>query len=73
MKREQKEIFIKNLKTILSENSLVLVFHYRGMSMTDMTDLRVKSFNPKYVLVHDAVRPFFSMNLLKRVLENLEG
>ena len=45
MKREQKEIFIKNLKTILSENSLVLVFHYRGMSMTDMTDLRVQSFN----------------------------
>ena len=45
MKREQKEIFIKNLKTILSENSLVVVFHYRGMSMTDMTDLRVQSFN----------------------------
>ncbi len=45
MKREQKELFIKNLKSILSENSLVLVFHYRGMSMTDMTDLRVKSFN----------------------------
>ena len=45
MKREQKEIFIKNLKTILSENSLVLVFHYRGMSMPDMTDLRVQSFN----------------------------
>ena len=45
MKREQKELFVKNLKSILSENSLVLVFHYRGMSMTDMTDLRVKSFN----------------------------
>ena len=45
MKREQKEIFIKNLKAILSENSLVLVFHYRGMSMTDMTNLRVQSFN----------------------------
>ncbi len=45
MKREQKEIFISNLKNILSENSLVLVFHYRGMSMTDMTDLRVQSFN----------------------------
>ena len=45
MKRDQKEVFIKNLKTILSENSLVLVFHYRGMSMTDMTDLRVQSFN----------------------------
>ena len=45
MKREQKEIFIKNLKTILSENSLIVVFHYRGMSMTDMTSLRVQSFN----------------------------
>ena len=45
MKREQKEIFIKNLKTILDENNLVLVFHYRGMSMTEMTDLRVQSFN----------------------------
>ena len=45
MKREQKELFIKNLKNILSENSLVLVFHYRGMSMTDMTNLRVQSFN----------------------------
>ena len=45
MKREQKELFIENLKTILSENNLVLVFHYRGMTMTDMTDLRVQSFN----------------------------
>ena len=45
MKREQKEIFIKNLKTIIRENSLILVFHYRGMSMNDMTDLRVQSFN----------------------------
>ena len=45
MKREEKKNFVENLKTILSENSLVIVFHYRGMSMTDMTDLRVQSFN----------------------------
>ena len=45
MNREQKETFVQNLKSIIVENSLVLVFHYRGMSMTDMTDLRVKSFN----------------------------
>jgi len=45
MRREDKENFVTNLKTILNENSLVLVFHYRGMSMPDMTDLRVKSFN----------------------------
>ena len=45
MNREQKETFVQNLKSIIVENSLVLVFHYRGMSMTDMTDLRVQSFN----------------------------
>ena len=45
MNRKQKEIFIKNLRTIVDENSLVLVFHYRGMSMNEMTDLRVQSFN----------------------------
>ena len=45
MNREQKESFVQNFKSIIAENSLVLVFHYRGMSMTDMTDLRVQSFN----------------------------
>jgi large subunit ribosomal protein L10 len=45
MNRDQKEIFIKNIKTIIDDNSLVLVFHYRGMSMNEMTDLRVQSFN----------------------------
>ncbi len=45
MNREQKESFVQNLKSIIANNSLVLVFHYRGMSMTDMTDLRVQSFN----------------------------
>ena len=45
MNREQKESFVQNLKSVIAENSLVLVFHYRGMSMTDMTDLRVQSFN----------------------------
>ena len=45
MNRDQKEIFIKNIKTIVDDYSLILVFHYRGMSMNEMTDLRVQSFN----------------------------
>ena len=45
MKREAKKNFVENLRTILNDNNLVLVFHYRGMSMTDMTDLRVQSFD----------------------------
>ena len=55
----------KNIKVILGgENRQKSVFN--GLSVA-------KSFDPKYVLIHDAVRPFFSMNLLKRVLKNLEG
>ena len=55
----------KNIKVILGgENRQKSVFN--GLSAA-------KSFNPKYVLIHDAVRPFFSMNLLKRVLKSLEG
>ena len=54
-----------NVKVVLGgENRQKSVF--KGLSAA-------KSFNPKYVLIHDAVRPFFSMNLLKRVLKNLEG
>ena len=54
-----------NIKVILGgENRQNSV--YNGLSAG-------KSFNPKYVLIHDAVRPFFSMNLLKRVLKNLES
>ena len=54
-----------NIKVILGgENRQKSVFN--GLSAA-------KPFNPKYVLIHDAVRPFFSMNLLKRVLKNLEG
>ena len=55
----------KNIKVILGgENRQKSVFN--GLSAA-------KSFNPKYVLIHDAVRPFFSMNLLQRVLKNLKG
>ena len=54
-----------NIKVILGgENRQKSVFN--GLSAA-------KPFNPKYVLIHDAVRPFFSMNLLKRVFKNLEG
>ena len=54
-----------NIKVILGgENRQKSVFN--GLSAA-------KSFNPKYVLIHDAVRPFFSMNLLKNVLKKLKG
>ena len=44
MNRDQKQNFIESIKTIISEYSLILVFHYRGMSVNEISDLRVKSF-----------------------------
>jgi len=55
----------KNIKVILGgDNRQKSVF--KGLSAA-------KPLNPKYVLIHDAVRPFFTMNLLKRILRKLEG
>ena len=54
-----------NIKVVLGgENRQKSVFY--GLTAA-------KSFNPKYVLIHDAVRPFFSINLLKNVLKKLKG
>ncbi len=53
-----------NIKVVLGgENRQKSVFN--GLTAA-------KSFNPKYVVIHDAVRPFFSINLLKNVLKKLK-
>jgi large subunit ribosomal protein L10 len=45
MNREEKKDFVSSLKKIVNENILILVFHYRGLSMSEMSELRVQSFN----------------------------
>ena len=45
MKREEKKDFVSSLRSTFNENNLVLVFNYRGLSMSEMSDLRVQSFN----------------------------
>ena len=44
MNRLQKQNFVENIKSIISDYSLILVFHYRGMSVNEISELRVKSF-----------------------------
>ena len=44
MNRQQKQNFVENIKSIITEYNLILVFHYRGMSVNEISDLRVKSF-----------------------------
>ena len=45
MNREEKKDFVSSVRSIVNENSLILVFHYRGLSMSEMSELRVQSFN----------------------------
>jgi large subunit ribosomal protein L10 len=45
MNREEKKDFVSSIKNIVNENSLILVFHYRGLSMSEMSELRVQSFS----------------------------
>mgnify|MGYP001244065015 CR=1 FL=1 len=55
----------KNIKVVLGgDNRQRSVF--KGLSAA-------KPLNPKYVLIHDAVRPFFTVSLLEKVLKKLEG
>ena len=66
--------FFKFTKNLFNNTSIKVVLGGENRQKSVFNGLSAaKSFNPKYVLIHDAVRPFFSMNLLKRVLKNLEG
>ena len=66
--------FLKFTKTLFKNANIKVILGGENRQKSVFNGLNAaKSFNPKYVLIHDAVRPFFSMNLLKRVLKSLEG
>ncbi len=66
--------FFKFTKDLFNNTNVKVVLGGENRQKSVFNGLRAaKSLDPKYVLIHDAVRPFFSMNLLKRVLKNLEG
>ena len=66
--------FFKFTKNLFNNTSIKVVLGGENRQKSVFNGLSAaKSFNPKYVLIHDAVRPFFSTNLLKRILNKLEG
>ena len=65
--------FLKFTKKLFSNKNIKVVPGGNNRQESVFYGLNAaKSFKPKYVLIHDAVRPFFSINLLKRVLKKLE-
>ena len=66
--------FIKFTKNLFNNTNIKVILGGENRQKSVFNGLTAaKSLNPKYVLIHDAVRPFFSMNLLKKVLKKLEG
>ena len=45
MNREQKEIVVKELDQIFSESGVVIVAHYSGLTVADMSELRIRMRN----------------------------
>ncbi len=53
-----------------------LFFVYGGQERKDSSLnalKKIKKFDPKYVLIHDAARPNFSLTLLKNIIKNLKN
>ena len=66
--------FFKFTKNLLNNLNIKVIHGGENRQKSVFNGLSAaKSFNPKNVLIHDAVRPFFSTNLLKRVLKKLES
>ena len=42
MKRNQKEIVVSELETVFSESGVVVVAHYAGLTVAEMSDLRLR-------------------------------
>ncbi len=66
--------FFKFTKKLFNKKNIKVVLGGDNRQKSVFNGLKAaKYLNPKYVLIHDAVRPFFSTNLLKRILIKLES
>ena len=62
------ESFLKKIK----KNKVSVIFGGKERKDSTIKALNyIKKYNPKHVFIHDAARPFFSINLLKRLNKNL--
>ena len=65
--------FFKFTKKLFNNQNIKVVVGGNNRQKSVFNGLKAaKSLNPKYVLIHDAVRPFFTTNLLKKILKKLE-
>ena len=62
----------KNVKNLYSKDLIILKGGKKRSSSSIIALKHIKKFKPKNVLVHDAARPDFSLNLLKKIIQSLK-
>ena len=61
-------------KIKISHKKITIIKGGKQRSDSSLIALKyLKKFNPKEILIHDAARPNFSMNLIKNLIKNLKG
>src|SRR5210317_1117859 len=63
----------KNVKNLYSKDLIILKGGKRRSSSSIIALKHIKKFKPKNVLIHDAARPDFSLNLLKEIIKSLKN
>jgi 2-C-methyl-D-erythritol 4-phosphate cytidylyltransferase/2-C-methyl-D-erythritol 2,4-cyclodiphosphate synthase len=62
----------KNIKNLYSKDLIVLKGGKIRSSSSIIALRHIKKFKPKNVLIHDAARPDFSLNLQKKIIQSLK-
>jgi 2-C-methyl-D-erythritol 4-phosphate cytidylyltransferase/2-C-methyl-D-erythritol 2,4-cyclodiphosphate synthase len=62
----------KNVKNLYSKDLIILKGGKKRSSSSIIALKHIKKFKPKNVLIHDAARPDFSLNLLKKIIQSLK-
>ena len=62
----------KNVKNLYSKDLIILKGGKKRSGSSIIALKHIKKFKPKNVLIHDAARPDFSLNLLKKIIKSLK-
>src|SRR5210317_466157 len=62
----------KNVKNLYSKDLIIIKGGKRRSESSSIALKYIKKFKPKNVLIHDAARPDFSLNLLKEIIQSLK-
>lgn len=70
---DDEELFFDSIKNIKHKKDINYTFGGPERQKSSLNALeKISEQNPKYVLIHDGVRPFVSQSLINKILETLQ-